>query len=1104
MDLPWGQADPLPARHPSHSAGHPSHSHPSPSLPPGGVNGGTVTGRVTPSGIGVFIKGGRIRRGERGGRGGDGEKQQDSVSGRRVSMSRYEPLNDTHSSHPWLNHSLRTPVLPDSSSSGPLAHSPPVTLSQRSLPNQQGKKIRGNRLKESVSIIPVPPRPADYGYRHLFISHLIFILLLLGVTHSAIKSNVGKIYRLGPTDLERMSETAGFHWGDLHCGDVPVSSPGYWYDSPFPHDSTQDEIKKNCKSNSAGGDGHEEPDSEGGGCRVEGGTPTVSECGSLGVDEECGVMANDNMAEEPRRVASHLHRLSYFQLGKRSTAAFRRPGLIVCRESSPREIWRSVRQQWGRRKRAPSVMERASSWLSGVNVWELVSRLFVEPPRAVPLEGMERGEVRYHHHHHHGQEGEESVGWVSTIRKLVGRLIRRRLKLSVEEADRLVVDVSRITGASVATSEWGGLMSVSTAGTSDSDECKRGEPGEVERQDAPRESKHSWAIGGIGRLKSDELRGDFGVSDGGDGSQPSERCSRCERIPVKVPDFSDLGCGVVSLSFSRSHSYKHDNHPHKCTTTDCTSSAGMSTPPRLKSAVSLTRSTIDSLRCPVPWPSSICGSENTPTSTQSTSSACSSSPTPALSLFSSRLSLSPSPSAPTCTNVPRLEKASSETDGTGTLSSRFTSLETDDEAPPRWKTDLLSDLFTSSYGVVSPCYPAKSMVYSTLVGGSGWRLWMLVFLLWAHSFASPQPVVLIHVRRLIFYCAIGFYRWAVLYGGLNVFERFVLGQSSPSILDFSDHFVVYVMILLIVATEFVYVSRSQQQTRALTGGNGSHHSPQGIGMGSSTGTVGRGGGTPHYVRGRSTEPKREPSGNTGSGLRRRRDFESVPPPNGNEDGAELSSRTQGVATHNCRSLSLGRSTQADDEVDTTGAIETVEMRAGETERTDKTTSSSALSCSNGIKATSVTDNSSSSSSGAAIAPLINSDPSAPSDPSVPLSKSGASPLSTSASLPSLNSPPPPSLPPPSTPPRKIAPISSRSRCSCASVSRAILVVIVRLALLLVALSVFYSAYFTALYFHSPMETVIGIVIGVVGLHGLFWVGLGCGMIAPGDIGMVRC
>ncbi|KAH8741084.1 hypothetical protein FG386_001636 [Cryptosporidium ryanae] len=110
---------------------------------------------------------------------------------------------------------------------------------------------------------------------------------------------------------------------------------------------------------------------------------------------------------------------------------------------------------------------------------------------------------------------------------------------------------------------------------------------------------------------------------------------------------------------------------------------------------------------------------------------------------------------------------------------------------------LLLNLFLASGGYVSPCYMFGRRIYSYVLGkNSGIWGYFTIILPWFFSLFSPQPMMLVHVPRLLVYAAISIYRRIFLHVIISSAEKRV------SFFDFSDHIVLYSMYILIISVEW--------------------------------------------------------------------------------------------------------------------------------------------------------------------------------------------------------------------------------------------------------------------------------------------------------------
>lgn len=121
------------------------------------------------------------------------------------------------------------------------------------------------------------------------------------------------------------------------------------------------------------------------------------------------------------------------------------------------------------------------------------------------------------------------------------------------------------------------------------------------------------------------------------------------------------------------------------------------------------------------------------------------------------------------------------------------------------KSRKLLQLYTSSYGVMSPCYFGNKTIHRWL---TKWHFYIFVLIGWSHSLFSPLPVTLVHFPRLLVYTGIAVYRYLVLY----LLSNFVEKKITNSLYDFSDHIVIVMMAILFISLEVVVADRSSRLT----------------------------------------------------------------------------------------------------------------------------------------------------------------------------------------------------------------------------------------------------------------------------------------------------
>jgi hypothetical protein len=109
-----------------------------------------------------------------------------------------------------------------------------------------------------------------------------------------------------------------------------------------------------------------------------------------------------------------------------------------------------------------------------------------------------------------------------------------------------------------------------------------------------------------------------------------------------------------------------------------------------------------------------------------------------------------------------------------------------------------------SFDLISPNSFLNTFLVSIF---SSYWVYLVLLLVWCPSIVSPHPLTLVHIPRLMVYIFINIYRYIVLYKISNCVTYYFC-KSSSSFVDFSDHIVLYMSILLILSIEIVAAERT--------------------------------------------------------------------------------------------------------------------------------------------------------------------------------------------------------------------------------------------------------------------------------------------------------
>eukprot|EP01054_Gregarina_sp_Poly1_P005487 Gregarina_sp_Poly_1__5486@NODE_289_length_9981_cov_96_822574_g250_i0_p2_GENE_NODE_289_length_9981_cov_96_822574_g250_i0NODE_289_length_9981_cov_96_822574_g250_i0_p2_ORF_typecomplete_len625_score48_38Scs3p/PF10261_9/4_5e03Scs3p/PF10261_9/0_0018Auxin_repressed/PF05564_12/1_6Auxin_repressed/PF05564_12/1_2e04PAP2/PF01569_21/1_1e03PAP2/PF01569_21/3_3e03PAP2/PF01569_21/0_038_NODE_289_length_9981_cov_96_822574_g250_i0761950 len=132
----------------------------------------------------------------------------------------------------------------------------------------------------------------------------------------------------------------------------------------------------------------------------------------------------------------------------------------------------------------------------------------------------------------------------------------------------------------------------------------------------------------------------------------------------------------------------------------------------------------------------------------------------------------------------------------------------------------LSDMpriIQGSNGIFCPNYPGETIIHGMLRN----PVWMslIITFAWSHSLFTGQSWTGVHLPRLVFYGAVGVYRWIFLYLGLGELEKLhqiqtflrtaddalkisnVPSRPTTDFFDFSDHLVATFTCVFILSTE---------------------------------------------------------------------------------------------------------------------------------------------------------------------------------------------------------------------------------------------------------------------------------------------------------------